>query len=145
VLHLQENQLAGDFVTKRLETLIRLEDLDLSNNQLKGIILATISNIPLWNQLSLGHNNLSGEIPDALGNLSLVLRIDLSVNNLTGAIPDSVGRLLLLQELNVSLNELHGGIPNFRCRLLCFRLWLFWTPRGITSVDFSLVSVASRA
>jgi LRR receptor-like serine/threonine-protein kinase FLS2 len=111
VLHLQENQLAGDFVTTRLETLIRLADLDLSNNQLNGTIPATISNVPLRNQLSLGHNNLSGEIPDALGNLSLVLRIDLSVNNLTGASPDSVGRLLSLQELNVSLNELHGGIP----------------------------------
>ena len=110
MLHLQKNQLVGYFVTTCLETLICLEDLDLSNNQLISTILATISNVPLQNQLSLGHN-LSAEIPNALGNLSLVLRIDLSVNNLTGAIPDSVGWLLSVQELNVSLNKFHGGIP----------------------------------
>lgn len=110
VLHLQENQLEGDFVT-HLDTLFRLEDLDLSNNKLNGTIPATISMLPLRSQLLLGHNNLTGEIPPALGALSLVQRIGLSSNKFVGAIPGEVGNCLSLLELDVSHNELRGEIP----------------------------------
>lgn len=109
VLHLQENQLVGDFVT-RLDTLPGLEDLDLSSNYLNGSIPASISRLPLRNQLSLGRNNLSGVIPGEIGELSVLLRMNLSANLLTGSLPDNISSCVSLRELDLSSNNLIGEL-----------------------------------
>jgi hypothetical protein len=61
--------------------------LNLSGNQLEGLIPASLSNISTLEQLDLAKNNLSGEIPQELSKLSELSVFDVSSNNLCGLIP----------------------------------------------------------
>lgn len=110
VLHLQDNQLEGNFVSN-LGTFQQLSDVDVSNNNLDGIIPTSIGTLPLRTQLSLQRNKLNGTIPNELGNLALVLRIDLSGNQLTGSLPDQVSGLNSLRQFDISKNRLNGSLP----------------------------------
>lgn len=108
LLHLQNNLLEGDFMS-RVPTYPTLEDLDLTNNRLNGSIPEGISVVPLQAGLLLGQNQLTGRIPDGLGELTLVKRIDLSANRLSDGIPESIKNCISLMELSVASNALTGG------------------------------------
>ncbi|KAG0591646.1 hypothetical protein KC19_1G190200 [Ceratodon purpureus] len=113
VLHLQNNLLEGDFIS-RVPTFSVLEDLDLTNNLLNGSIPEGIAGVPFQKGLLLGQNLLNGIIPNGLGDLALVERIDLSANRFSGGIPDALRNCISLTELHVGNNALTGGfsVPN---------------------------------
>lgn len=111
VLHLQNNRLEGDFVS-RVSGFPVLASLDLRNNLLSGSVPDAIGGVQLRSGLWLGGNQLSGRIPDGLGQLTLVQQIDLSANRFTGSIPDAIRTCLSLTQLNVSYNNLNGTLPS---------------------------------
>ena len=85
--------------------------LDLSGNNLSGIISPQIGNLTGLTGLYLFDNDLSGAIPPQIGNLTGLTNLGLWNNNLTGAIPQEIGNLTGLTQLGLSGNSLTGPIP----------------------------------
>jgi Leucine-rich repeat (LRR) protein len=64
-----------------------LRSLNLSGNQLEGLIPTSLSNISTLEVLDLAKNNLSGQIPEELSKLHWLHKLDVSSNSLCGPIP----------------------------------------------------------
>ncbi|KAK6783530.1 hypothetical protein RDI58_016984 [Solanum bulbocastanum] len=85
--------------------------LELSMNNVSGILPQSISNCQNLVSLDLANNNLSGQIPVGLASLPDISVVDLSHNSFSGSIPAKFGSSSSLQLLNVSFNDLSGLIP----------------------------------
>ncbi|XP_059287971.1 leucine-rich repeat receptor-like protein kinase TDR [Lycium ferocissimum] len=85
--------------------------LELSMNNVSGIIPQSISNCQNLVSLDLANNNLTGQIPVELAALPVISVVDLSHNSFSGSIPAKFGSSSSLQLLNVSFNDLSGWIP----------------------------------
>jgi len=108
----------------------RLEVLDLSNNQITGMLPTNISssgssssssaNILFGGSifggtgsgsnnnltyLSLHTNNITGTIPSSIGNLDKLITLDLSNNRFTGVIPTEIGNLVNIEVLFLGKNN----------------------------------------
>jgi Leucine-rich repeat (LRR) protein len=89
----------------------RVRGINLSQNNLSGIIPASLGNLTGIQTLYLQKNNLTGSIPTTLQNLTALQIIDLAFNNLSGQIPTSLSSLINLRQLNLGFNQLTGSIP----------------------------------
>ncbi|CAG7897043.1 unnamed protein product [Brassica rapa] len=88
-----------------------LQSLNLSSNNLPGILPDSIGNLKYLRVLKLRYCNFFGKIPSSLGNLSYLTDLDLSVNQFSGELPDSMGNLNRLSELQLRYNNLGGNFP----------------------------------
>ncbi|PHT82827.1 hypothetical protein T459_11270 [Capsicum annuum] len=116
----------------------KLTHLELSYNQLTGLIPNSLGYLTHLQLLNLGGNNLmtsmgnlstslirfyannckiKGRIPNEVGNLSSLLFLYLSGNNLVGSIPTSIGNLRNLQRFNMKNNKLTGFVGDHICKL----------------------------
>ncbi|KEH28884.1 receptor-like protein 13 isoform X1 [Medicago truncatula] len=86
--------------------------LDLSCNNLTGVIPSQIGDLQQIRALNLSHNHLSGPIPITFSNLTQIESLDLSYNNLSGKIPNELTQLNFLEIFNVSYNNLSGTPPS---------------------------------
>ncbi|XP_024200044.2 receptor-like protein EIX2 isoform X1 [Rosa chinensis] len=93
-------------------TLNLVNTIDLSSNNLEGVIPEEISSLIALGTLNLSRNQLSGNIPSKIGNLRWLETLDLSQNHLSGQIPQSFSSLTSLSHLNLSFNNLSGRIPS---------------------------------
>ncbi|KAM3684007.1 hypothetical protein ACJW31_11G009200 [Castanea mollissima] len=93
-------------------TLKFVNTIDLSGNNLTGIIPDEIMSLEGLGTLNLSMNHLTGKIPDNIGNLRWLETLDLSSNNISGPIPESMSSLTSLAYLNLSFNNLAGRIPS---------------------------------
>ncbi|KAL0009495.1 hypothetical protein SO802_010997 [Lithocarpus litseifolius] len=93
-------------------TLKYVKTIDLSGNNLTGIIPDEITSLKGLGTLNLSMNHLTGKIPDNIGNLRWLETLDLSNNNISGPIPKSMSSLTSLAHLNLSFNNLTGRIPS---------------------------------
>ncbi|KAM4070768.1 hypothetical protein ACB094_11G009000 [Castanea mollissima] len=93
-------------------TLKFVNTIDLSGNNLTGIIPDEIISLEGLGTLNLSMNHLTGKIPDNIGNLRWLETLDLSSNNISGPIPESMSSLTSLAYLNLSFNNLAGRIPS---------------------------------
>ncbi|VAI68327.1 receptor-like protein EIX2 [Triticum aestivum] len=91
-----------------------LVSIDLSFNQLTGVIPEEIAALDALINLNLSWNQLSGTIPNNLGALQALESLDLSRNMLSGRIPPSLSDLTYLSYLDLSDNNLTGRIPSGR-------------------------------
>ncbi|XP_010261133.1 PREDICTED: probable inactive receptor kinase At5g10020 [Nelumbo nucifera] len=107
VLRLGNNQLYGSIPEELLESLIPLEELDLSLNGFSGSVHGI--NSTTLKILNLSSNILSGSLPSALGTCVMV---DLSKNNFSGDISIMQGWGDTLEVINLSSNALSGSFPN---------------------------------
>ncbi len=89
----------------------RVIALTLSDNNLSGVIPASLGNLDKLGWLHLAFNELDGEIPEALGDLEALRSLDLRNNKLDGSIPASLGKLSKLDWLDLSENDLTGSVP----------------------------------
>ena len=89
----------------------KVTHLDLSQNNLTGMIPAELGNLTNLKSLVLVGNQLSGEIPTELGNLTNLENLNLSFNQLSGALPASLGNLSSLKQLWIVNNQLSGALP----------------------------------
>ncbi|KAJ3674105.1 hypothetical protein LUZ60_006097 [Juncus effusus] len=89
-----------------------IEYLDLSYNELTGVIPDQFGDMIVLQVLDLAHNKLTGEIPASLGRLRNLGVFDASHNQLDGSIPDSFSNLSFLVQIDLSDNNLTGPIPS---------------------------------
>ncbi|KAH0452531.1 hypothetical protein IEQ34_019830 [Dendrobium chrysotoxum] len=135
ILSLPFNLLSGILDGILITKLLNLAILDLSSNLLSGELPASISHMPLLEQLILHDNQLNGLLPPELANctnlkilnlrynnfngnlavvnfssLSNLNNLDLGNNNFTGEIPTSLYSLKSLKALRLARNSLKGEI-----------------------------------
>jgi EIX receptor 1/2 len=89
-----------------------LSFLDLSSNHLNSSVFPWL--FKYCNSLvhlDLSHNEIEGLLPKAFENMVALVHINLSFNKLEGAIPD-LTKLSLLRELHLSNNQLNESLDN---------------------------------
>jgi hypothetical protein len=89
-----------------LDQLYRLQVLDLSANQLSGVITPRLGRLLELQTLNLAQNQLSGQIPPHLGYLKKLTTLNLANNMLSGPIPSTINRLTSLESLYLENNFL---------------------------------------
>ncbi|WP_299243963.1 immunoglobulin domain-containing protein [uncultured Aquimarina sp.] len=91
-----------------------VDEINLSDNNLTGIIPQELGNLKDLNTLDLSNNNISGSIPGELGNAEDLNYLYLQNNNLNGDIPPELFSLndRHFLEVNLSYNQLTGKLPN---------------------------------
>ncbi|CAG7893523.1 unnamed protein product [Brassica rapa] len=95
-------------------TLDYMYGLDLSSNELSGVIPAELGELSKIRAMNLSRNFLSSSIPDSFSKLKDIESLDLSYNMLHGDIPSQLTSLTSLAVFNVSYNNLSGIIPQGR-------------------------------
>ncbi|CAL4999005.1 unnamed protein product [Urochloa decumbens] len=85
--------------------------LDLSNNNLVGIIPDEIGDLKSLKGLNLSRNSFTGGIPHRIANMLQLESLDVSYNQLSGEIPPAMALMSFLGMLNLSYNHLSGMIP----------------------------------
>ncbi|KAL8240938.1 hypothetical protein R6Q59_014293 [Mikania micrantha] len=86
--------------------------LDLSSNDLHGVIPSEITQLVELRFLNFSSNRLTGRVPEKIGDMKVLELLDLSRNQLDGMIPLSMSKLSFLNGLNLSHNNLTGRIPS---------------------------------
>ncbi|VAI89148.1 hypothetical protein VPH35_130114 [Triticum aestivum] len=109
-LDLSYNQLTG-LIPSEVGSLNNLELFNLSNNQLSGKIPNSLGQCLHLESLRLDANYLEGSIPGSFMNLRGVVEMDLSQNSLSGEIPSFFESFSSLQLLNLSFNNFQGPVP----------------------------------
>ena len=123
-LDLSFNDLSG-ILPSAFYDLSALEELYLGDNYLEGTVSEDIAQLQNLVVLDLQFNRLHGPIPKALGQLQNLEIVILVLNNLEGPIPAGLGSLPYLQELDLGANLLSGTIPSALGQLSELRiLWL---------------------
>ncbi|KAH7688457.1 Non-specific serine/threonine protein kinase protein [Dioscorea alata] len=103
-----------EFATKqrsdryRGNILKNLSGLDLSCNQLTGMIPENMGQMTWLQALNLSNNRLTGPIPATLSILREIESLDLSHNMLVGRIPPQLAKLNYLEVFSVAYNNLSG-------------------------------------
>ncbi|MCO5559035.1 hypothetical protein L7F22_012627 [Adiantum nelumboides] len=92
-------------------TITDVISLDLSHNQLNGMLPKEIGDLLGIFNLNVSSNNLEGSIPNTLAGCTNLESLDLSFNDLTGQIPAELQQLTFLATFNVSYNNLSGPVP----------------------------------
>ncbi|XVF03187.1 hypothetical protein REPUB_Repub04eG0239700 [Reevesia pubescens] len=110
-LDVSENQIAG-VIPQSFRDLRSLVFLDLSGNKLRGPIPEGLHELKHLKHLSLASNNLTGSIPSSFGRFRSLEVLGLSSNSLSGEIPQSLVNLRNLTSLRLNNNKLSGEIPS---------------------------------
>lgn len=108
-IDLSMNNLSG-IIPDEIGNLKWLTQLRLWGNNLSGVIPASIANTNL-DYLDLRYNQLSGNIPYAIGNLTNLTYIGLTENLFKGEVPSFIGNLSKLKTLELGDNEFSGSLP----------------------------------
>ena len=88
-----------------------LKSIDLSGNNLTGLIPREIVELIGLVSLNLSRNCLTGQITSDIDMLQSLEALDLSKNHLSGGIPSSLSHIDRLSVLDLSNNSLSGKIP----------------------------------
>ncbi|XP_072971206.1 uncharacterized protein [Typha angustifolia] len=110
-IHLQNNLLHGA-IPSSFSNLSKLMSLCLSNNYFDGSMPLELILLPNLQRLWIANNLLHGEIPSPPGVLNNLGLIDLSRNKLSGSIPPTLANLTQLRMLILDGNSLSGSIPS---------------------------------
>ncbi|KAJ2996348.1 hypothetical protein HDV02_006612 [Globomyces sp. JEL0801] len=110
-LDLSSNDLKG-VLPPSLGTLSTLQFLSVHSNSISGVIPKEISELKTLESLNLVNNSISGSIPSELFNLSKMKSLYLDLNKINGSLPEEFGKLTELMSLGLSLNDFSGSIPN---------------------------------
>jgi Leucine-rich repeat (LRR) protein len=106
-LSMSKNQLSGE-LPANMDIMSSLDELDLSNNSLSGLIPKLPHNLTY---LDICINSLSGSLPADLGLPNLQV-LSVASNSITGSVPISICRSQGLRTLVLANNHLEGELPN---------------------------------
>ncbi|XP_051136981.1 receptor-like protein EIX2 [Andrographis paniculata] len=94
-----------------------LSYLDLSSNELSGIIPESIGAARYLSWLHLNNNTFTGQIPSTLQNSTYLEVLDVGENMLSGRIPEWIRHNMLdLKILRLRSNQFQGVIPHTLCQ-----------------------------
>ncbi|WP_281309718.1 leucine-rich repeat domain-containing protein [Flavobacterium flavigenum] len=110
-INLSNNNLNG-IIPSSIGQLTELQTFYLNQNQLIGTIPSEIRELTKLTLLYLHTNQLSGTIPAEIGQLTKLTSLQLHINKLSGTIPAEIGKLTSLTSLLLYNNQLTGIIPN---------------------------------
>ncbi|XVE92157.1 hypothetical protein REPUB_Repub01dG0073000 [Reevesia pubescens] len=110
------SNLTGPIPKVSVGNLCNLQVLDLSSNSIGGEIEELIDSLSRYSNssletLDLSANNLAGILPDSLWSLKSLKSLVLYSNKLTGKLSDSLGSLSYLEYLELSHNLFSGPLP----------------------------------
>lgn len=89
-----------------------VENLDLSNNNLRGSLPREIANLGTSiTRMVMDRNDISGPMPEQFGRLRSLVSLDFTRCDLTGTLPTEIGNLQSLAVLGLGRNDLTGTIP----------------------------------
>ncbi|KAM3306378.1 hypothetical protein P3S67_013248 [Capsicum chacoense] len=88
-----------------------LNDLDLSGNNLVGLIPSSIGNLRGLQRINLSSNKFTGFIGDHICKLQHLGAIYFSQNQLSGSLPHCLGNVTSFREIHLSSNKLSSNIP----------------------------------
>ncbi|KAL6842194.1 hypothetical protein ACP4OV_028173 [Aristida adscensionis] len=118
LLYLDGNRIGGT-IPASLGNATHLEEIDLRENFLSGIVPPSLGVLRELSLLSLAKNKLDANdkqswmFMDALANCSSLKKLSLWKNQLKGELPSSVGNLSSgFQVLLLGMNELSGSVPS---------------------------------
>ncbi|XP_062225265.1 receptor kinase-like protein Xa21 isoform X2 [Phragmites australis] len=110
-LSLDDNLLNGN-IPSSLGLCLELLQLNLSFNSLYGFLSEELfAGPPHFLGVDLSHNNLTGVIPEDIGQLGNVVLLNVSNNLFYGGIPGVLGGCFALSSLRMEGNKLQGQIP----------------------------------
>jgi Leucine-rich repeat (LRR) protein len=111
-LNIGNNQINDTFPSKSVCNMSSLELLDLSYNNLSGMIHPCLGNFSSrLSVLQLQSNNFHGTIPKTWAKGCNLRMIDLSGNQFQGKLPRSMANCMMLEYLNVGNNEINDTFP----------------------------------
>ncbi|KAM5554651.1 receptor-like protein 7 [Rosa sericea] len=110
---IQDNKLTGE-VSPEICNLSSLQALDLSNNNLSGMLPHCIGNFSdRLILLLLANNSLHGILPQTYSKKSNLRMIDVSYNQLQGQLPRSLANCVMLETLVLSDNKFQYVFPSW--------------------------------
>uniref|UniRef100_A0A0E0NBW4 non-specific serine/threonine protein kinase n=1 Tax=Oryza rufipogon TaxID=4529 RepID=A0A0E0NBW4_ORYRU len=112
-LYLYDNRFTGEIEPNI--TALNLVEIDVSSNELTGMIPDGFGKITNLTLLFLYFNKLNGSIPPSIGLLPKLTDIRLFNNMLSGSLPPELGKHSPLGNLEVSNNNLSGELPEGLC------------------------------
>lgn len=114
-IELSHNQLRG-IIPRELWALSELQHLNLSKNHLQRQLPAILWKPAAWAELitlDLSYNRLTGQLPVDIGSgFGLLENMTLAGNNLDGQLPTSIAQLTSLKVLNLQENNFTGSIQD---------------------------------
>lgn len=86
--------------------------LDLSRNQLTGILPKELGNLTALQELRLSKNLLRKQLPASMGKLTQLTVLELQQNAFGGALPEEAYYWQHLQKLNLAYNQFDGTVSD---------------------------------
>jgi hypothetical protein len=108
-LNLSKNKLTGNL--KDLCGLVRLRDMDVSNNGLRDSLSGVLCCLTSLERANVSNNRIYGAVPLCLLDLERLSLLDASANELTDSLPSELGGMRSLAVLNLRRNRLTGSLP----------------------------------
>ncbi|XP_061998884.1 receptor-like protein 7 [Rosa rugosa] len=110
---IQDNKLKGE-VSPEICNLSSIQALDLSNNNLSGVLPHCIGNFSdRLILLLLANNSFQGILPQTYSKKSNLRMIDVSYNQLQGQLPRSLANCVMLETLILSDNKFQDVFPSW--------------------------------
>ncbi|KAI4329643.1 hypothetical protein MLD38_028008 [Melastoma candidum] len=107
-IQLSGNQLSG-VIPLSIGDLRNFSMLSFASNNFNGKLPREIWQVPLM-VLNVSRNGFDGEIPSEISGMRCLQSLDLSYNNFSGKFPSSLNNLYQLSNFNISYNPLISGV-----------------------------------
>ncbi|KAJ1432165.1 Serine/threonine-protein kinase, active site [Sesbania bispinosa] len=109
-LILKENNFTGSLPD--FESNPNLIYMDISKNNISGLIPSSLGNCRNLTYINLSMNNFTGPTPSQFGKLVNLVILDLAHNNLEGTLPPQLSNCTKMDRFDVGFNFLNGSLPS---------------------------------